>query len=264
MRKAKPIDFGVSGQQPKPGKSLDLLLRAKALLSFGSKPYIPSNAVTYEVAVRQFLGNMLGVSARTFPQWQRTLEDGLAEHGIAALGHSGLLDMIPVDDFYFVGFTALEAAKLPALYPPHEAEIIYGEIGDQIDKVAGRYDRVMSDLFFGILGRLNLLRISTAQKMPYDKIAKVLLKRLIPDDSPQIHAILDDKALRLGLAEPFALHAQDWWKPFQAQFILYQPHVPDDSEEIIKAQIEATAAKQKPLPKRRLWRRASSMFKEPA
>jgi hypothetical protein len=236
----------------------------KLLAMVRRKQFVPANAVPYETAARQFLNNMQGSAARTFPQWQRTIEDGMAEHGLA-LPDGGLIAKVPLDDFYFVGFAALEASKLPELYTPAEAATLFSEIGEQIDSASGRYDRVMSDLFFQILGRLNMLRLSSAQteRRPYDTIVKTLLKALPFGKSDTAQALMADKGLRHRLAEPFALHLQSWWAPFKQQFELHQPEQPDEAgaEEQIKKAIAATAAAQRPKPKR--WHApASSMFQK--
>ena len=229
------------------------------------KPFVPVNAVPYATAARQFLITMQGSAARTFPQWSRNLEDGMSEHGLA-LPEGGLGAKVPLDDYYFVGYAALEASKLSELYPPAEATTLVTEIGDQIDSVSGRFDRVMSDLFFQILGRLNIMCLSAAQqeRRPHDSIVKVLMKALQLGKTDAAQSLIADKALRHTLAEPFALHLKNWWKPFKDQFVLYQPDQPDEAaaEEEIKKAIAATAAAQRPKPKR--WRpSAASLLEAP-
>jgi len=67
-----------------------------------------------------------------------------------------VFELHPIDDYFFAAVVALEAARLRTLYTPREAEELLSEIGEQVDVRAGRRDRVVSDLVFNMIGRIDL------------------------------------------------------------------------------------------------------------
>lgn len=226
--------------------------------------YVPPNAVTYELAVKQFLGNILGVTARMYPAWLKTIRDGLTEYNSGDNRQTDIDAQYPLDDFFFAGFVALEASRIPALYEHAEADLLFSTIADQLDVVANRHDRVVSDLFFEIIARLNLMQAVPTEKRPYDKVVKVILKRLGFDATDAGKTLLADKAFRQLLAEPFALHAPQWWEKFKTQFVLYAPKTAegateDDDQKAMAELIAKTEAARKE-PKRRWRKRAESIF----
>jgi hypothetical protein len=225
--------------------------------------YVPPNAVTYEMAVKQFLGNVLGVTARTYPSWLKVIESSLAELNSTDNRRTSIDTHYPVDDFFYAGFVALEAAKIPGLYESADVDVLFSTIADQLDRVANRQDRLVSDLFFEIIARLNLLQAEATQKQPYDKVVKVILKRLDFDKTDSGKMLLMDKGFRQLLAEPFALYAPQWWEKFKANFILYQPKQTEDTtekeQEALANLVRNTEAGRKE-PKRRWRKRAESMF----
>ncbi|MDX2142862.1 MAG: hypothetical protein SFV19_05880 [Rhodospirillaceae bacterium] len=238
-------------------------------LRLRKRAYVPPNAVDAELATRQFLSNVAGAAARYFPGWLATLSDGLSEAAPGADIKATFLDRFPVDDMFFAGLAALEAARVPQLYSADEADVVLGEIADTIDRAAGRNDRLLSDIFFEVIARLNLLRTSGDQKQPYDKVVKVLLKRLDFDKTDAGQALLADKGFRHQLAEPFALHPPQWWENFRKHFVLHRPAPAqadeDADEKAIADAIAATEAarlqKQPVTQYRRRWRkRATAMF----
>lgn len=241
------------------------VLAAKELyrrLRYG-RNYLPPNAVTHDLAVKQFLGNIMGLTARMYPGWIKIINDAFAEHNSADARQVSLDAEYPLDDFFFAGFVALEAARIPALFPPAEADVLFSTIADQLDIVANRRDRLVSDLFFEIIARLNLLAASASEQRPYDKVVKVILKRLAFDQSDAGRLLLADKAFRQLLAEPFALYAPQWWERFKTQFVLHVP-IQDDSvekeaQDALAALIAKTEANRK-QPKRRWRRKAESIF----
>lgn len=245
-----------------PFKFVLLFRRLLARLRAG-RNYVPPNAVTYDLAVKQFLGNIMGLTARMYPAWLKTIHDGLGEHNSVDSRQIDIDTEYPLDDFFFAGFVALEAAKLPGLYDGADADVLFSHIADQLDVVANRKDRVVSDLFFEMLARLNLFFAAPGEQRPYDKIVKVILKRLSFDQHDAGRALLADKAFRQLLAEPFALHAPQWWEKFKAQFVLYRPKDDDSTEksaqDALAALIAQTEANRKE-PKRRWRRKAASIF----
>jgi hypothetical protein len=232
------------------------------------KTYVPENAVTYEQAASQFLSNVMGVTSRTLPAWQRLVESGLAEQNAVLDGAIDIASRYPLDDLYFAGFVALEASRLPALYGPDEADTVICAIADQLDAAAQRRDRLLSDMFFEVLARLNLMN-PAEERRPYDKIVKVILRRLDFDQTEAGQMLLADKGFRHLLAEPFAIYAPQWWEKFKARFVLYNatPTTDDDQDEqaamaLLIAKTEAARIQPKAQnPFGRQWRkRATALF----
>lgn len=179
------------------------------------------NAVEAKDAVHNFLIAMLGVSARLYPSWQNILNDALAECDLSFDERRNLFEMHPVDDYFFAAIVALEAAKLRGLYTPAEAAELLGEIGEQVDAKADRKDRVVSDLVFLMLGRIDLGAGMDRMKAPYDKAVKTVLQVMGVGKIAATRALLGDVALRHMLGEPLALGVPQWWKDFHAQFQVY-------------------------------------------
>lgn len=204
------------------------------------RAYVPHNAVAYDAAVRQFLGNVMGVCARTFPAWQRLVESGLAEQSLSPDHGRDLAAQYPLDDLFFAGFVALEASRLPALYGPEEGDTIICAIAEEIDRYAQRRDRLLSDLLFEVLARLHLMN-PAAEQRPYDKIVKVILRRLDFDQTDAGRMLLADKAFRHSLAEPFARHSPQWWEKFKTHFVLYDPAPSPDATDDQNAMAELIA-----------------------
>ncbi|MBY0509116.1 MAG: hypothetical protein K2P94_03090, partial [Rhodospirillaceae bacterium] len=143
---------------------------------FGSD--IPENMAEAREAVSHFLSEMNAVAARTYPAWNRLLLDGLSEHALTYEESRGLLEVHPIDDYYFAGVVAMDAARIRNLYPRDEATELLGEIGDQVDATAGRQDRIVSDLVFRMIGRIDLNAEYDPSKAPYDKIVKTILQQM--------------------------------------------------------------------------------------
>jgi hypothetical protein len=182
---------------------------------------IPENAAEARDAVSHFLKEMESAAARTYPAWSRILDDALAECSLQYEERRSLLDVHPIDDYYYAAVVALEAAKLRGLYPPAEAAELLGEIGDQVDGAIGRQDRVVSDLVFSLVGRIDISAGIDKMKMPYDAVVKALLQRLGFHKIESTKPLLRDVAFRHLLGEPLALGVPQWWRAFQAKFSIY-------------------------------------------
>ncbi len=139
---------------------------------------------------------------------------------------------------------------------------ILGEVGDQVDAAAGRPDRVVSDLVFYIMGKVELGSGVDRMKAPHDKVVKAILHHIGVDKVESTRALLRDKALRHQLGEPLATGIPQWWKAFQTQFRLYWP---TPEERAAEAQIEEKAApapttSETPVPMRGRRRRRAVAF----
>src|SRR3954466_10542119 len=77
---------------------------------FGSN--IPENMAEAREAVGNFLSEMNSVAARTYPAWQKILNDGLAEYDFSYDDSRALFEIHPVEDYYFAGVVALDTARI--------------------------------------------------------------------------------------------------------------------------------------------------------
>jgi hypothetical protein len=217
---------------------------------------VADNSVEAKDAVANFLTAMLGVTARIYPGWQRLLNDALADCALNFDERRNLFEMHPVDDYFFAAVVALETAKLRGLYTPEESAELLGEIGAQVDARAGRMDRIVSDLVFLMLGRIDLGAGMERMKAPYDKAVKTVLQQMGVTKIPAARGLLGDVGLRHMLGEPLALGVPQWWKAFQAQFRIYW----NEPEPVYMAEDEVAPVTEAPAPARRKLRRRAVAF----
>lgn len=255
MEKRPPL----GSQKPKGVAAAVRRTVVKLRRMFGSD--IQENAAEAREAVGHFLSEMSSVAARTYPAWHKILNDGLSEHALNYDERRALLEIHPIDDYYFAGVVALEAARIRGLYPPAEAAELLSEIGEQVDAAAGRQDRVVSDLVFTLLGRIDLGSGMEKMKAPYDKVVKVLLHHIGIHKIESTRELMRDKGFRHLLGEPLAVGVPQWWKAFQAKFSIYwdEPEEMDD-EQIDEALREMALATAAPAPRRRRVRRRAASF----
>lgn len=181
------------------------------------------NSVEAQLAVSYFLTEMNAAAARTYPTWSRLLDSAFSECALNFDERRALFEIHPIDDYYFAGVVALECARMRGFYNPIEANEILGEVGEQVDAAAGRQDRIVSDLVFYIMGKVELGSGVDRMKAPHDKVVKAILHHIGVDKVESTRALMRDKALRHQLGEPLAVGIPQWWKAFQTQFRLYWP-----------------------------------------
>lgn len=222
---------------------------------------LPENTAEAKEAVRHFLAEMNSVAVRTYPGWVKILNQGLGEHELTYDERRALLEIHPIDDYFFAGIVALETARIRGLYTPDEATELLGEIGHQVDAAAGRQDRVVSDLVFLILGRIDLNTGVEHMKAPYDKVVKSILQQIGLNKIDATKGLMADKAFRHMLGEPLALGVPQWWKAFQAKFSLYWEAPEEMDEEETEMALQAlAAANAAPARGRRRGRKRASSF----
>jgi hypothetical protein len=173
-----------------------------------------------EVAVTRFLKDMAKVASRSFPAWQKTLVAGIEECPLSYDQRRAIFDLHPLDDYYFAGVVALEAAKIHALFPPDEASELLSLLAERIDAAADRTDRAVSDITFFMVNRLELIAGIDKQKMPYDQIVKLILQRLGLDKIEATRHLMSETLYRHTLGEPLALGVPQWWRAFRAKYSL--------------------------------------------
>ena len=181
---------------------------------------ISKPAFSARKAVEQFLSDMTKVAKRTFPRWHATLAEGIEGCPIDAETRRGVLDVHPLDDYYFAGVVALEASKIRQLFDTEEADEILGQIGDQVDAAAGRNDRVVSDLVFSIAGRVETIMNTEKEKMPYDQVVKAILQRIGVDKVEATEHLMTDALYRHTLGEPLARGVPQWWNTYRKKYAL--------------------------------------------
>jgi len=175
--------------------------------------HVPATKPTELIA--GFLAEMSAASERTFPLWRERLIDGLID--VAPEG-SPLYEQIiahqPLDDYYFAGVVAYEASTIRRHLDPDTASELLSELAAQVDRAAGRTDRVVSDLVFFIIGRLELESGLDVLTMPYDKTVQIMLQRIGLDRHEATQPLMIDFAFRHGLGEPLARGIPAWWKKY--------------------------------------------------
>jgi hypothetical protein len=239
------------------GRVIDGLRRTVLKVIFPFRPHLPANAVTAQDAVTSFLGTMAATAGRTSPLWRKHLEDALADTSLGYDERRAFFDTYPVEDYYFAGVVALEAAKLRQVYGPQDSDALLAEIGDQVDRAAARGDRVISDMVFDIIGRIEMATGPTQQKMPYDKVTKAILRHLDLHKTEATRDLMTDKALRHALGEPLAIGIQNWWQAFRGKFVLYLP--PEPEPEVPEEAFAPPVPERPRRPRRRLRRAAALM-----
>ncbi|TAL02029.1 MAG: hypothetical protein EPO08_08225 [Rhodospirillaceae bacterium] len=221
-----------------------------ARLFFPFKHHIPPNGVTPAEAVATFLSTMAAEAARRLPAWDRMLRAGLYDCGLSYDARHAFFDSHPVEDYHFAGIVALEASRIRGLYPPAEADALLAEIGTHVDTVAKRRDRIVSELVFEIIGRINMSQSPTLQKMPYDIATKAILEQLDIGNNEDTRPLMSDTAFRHAFGEPLATGFRDWWAAFQTRFVLYLPEGEEDGSD--SGEMPPVVAA--PVPARRPWR----------
>ncbi len=180
-----------------------------------------------KVAVTRFLKHMAAAAGKTFPAWEKTLLEGLDECALTYDLRHALIEVHPLDDYYFAGTVALEAAKIRRLFAPDEASELLSLIAEQVDAAADRSDRLVSDLVFFIIGRLEQAANVDKQKTPHDEVVKALLQKLGVDRTEKTMHLMRTVLYRHELGEPLALGVPQWWQLFRAKYALTgKPEIP--------------------------------------
>lgn len=244
---------GTAVASPKRAKAIFGFRRAVLRVVFPFREYLPENAVTPQEAVTSFLGTMASTAGRTSGLWRQQLDYGLDSCALTFEERRDFLIIYPVEDYYFTGVVALEAVRIRQVYTPAEADALFGEIGDQLDRAANRGDRVLSDLLFDIIGRIDLSATPGVQKMPHDIVTKTILRQLDLDRTEATRDLMRDKAFRHSLGEPLALGIQNWWAAFAEKFVLHIPPEPEP-EELDDAYVPVPQMRAPVRPHRRLKR----------
>jgi hypothetical protein len=174
---------------------------------------------TPKAAAAHFLGAMKRTATKTFQTWFETLKDGLEDCSLDGEVRRMIIEVEPIEDYYFAGVVALETSRMRKLFPPGEAASLLSEIGEQVDATAGRHDRLVSDFVFEVVGYLTG-DDSRRQAMPYDDVVLHILRRLRIDTYPGTRHLLTTTLFRHQLGEPLAMGVPNWWMRFRDAFVL--------------------------------------------
>ena len=161
---------------------------------------------------------MLKATQATFPAWEETLRAGVEDCALGYDDKRAVLDQHPLDDYYFAGVVALATAKVRRLFEPAQAAELLSLVAEQVDALADRKDRLVSDLVFFLIGRIDLAVAGSA--LPHDQIVQGLLERLGVQRVEATARLMDDILFRHTLAEPLACGVPDWWGAFQRKYVL--------------------------------------------
>jgi hypothetical protein len=168
-------------------------------------------------AVARFLKDIKKAAEKTFPKWQEVLVEGIEECPLTYDTRRAIFDIHPLDDYYFAGAVALEAAKVRQLFGAAAASEVLSLIAESVDAEAGRTDRVVSDLVFHIIGRIETVA-ADSQKKSYDQVVKAILQRLGLDHIEATAHLMTQALYRHRLGEPLALGVPNWWTAFHTKY----------------------------------------------
>jgi len=176
--------------------------------------------VTPLAAATGFLKAMARVAKRDFPAWEKTLKVGIEDCAMNYDQRRAVLEIHPLDDYYFAAVVALEAAQIRTLYAHDEAAELMSLLAENVDAMADRTDRVVSDLVFFLVSRIETAAAIDKQKTPHDQVIKAILQRLGVDKIEASKHLMDEMLYRHTLGEPLALGVPLWWKAFRSKYAL--------------------------------------------
>jgi len=220
--------------------------------------FSPKPVIEPKVAISAFLKDMTKAAKRSFPAWEKTLVAGLEDCPLSYDQRRSVLEIHPLDDYYLAGVIALEAANIRVLFAPDEASELLGVLAEQVDAAAERTDRMVSDLVFLIINRIELVRGIDKEKMPYDQVVKAILQRLGVDKIETTSHLLTETLYRHTLGEPLALGVPHWWKQFRSKYKITGDIEPAPAEIRVET-IPRTAAIAPSTPAPRKPRRAIAL-----
>lgn len=188
--------------------------RPRVRLGHGKPSRTPADAVA------RFLRDMTAAAERTFPQWRERLVPDIEECCTSYDTRRSLLDVHPLDDYYFAGVVGLEASKIRGLFRPEESAELLSQIGDRAAGMTGRTDRLISDLVFAIIVRVAVSARSDLFKRDYDQVCKFILEHMGVGKFDETRHLLRDVCYRHNLGEPMARGIPRWWKTFAGRYEL--------------------------------------------
>ena len=173
--------------------------------------HVPGAKPDPSKVIRQFLADMADASNKSYPVWLERLKEGLGEDA-GNVGVADILTFRPIEDFYFAGVVGMEAARINHYLSPDLTAQLLTALADQVDAAAGRNDRIVSDLVFMLIGRIEAETGVERMRMPYDLTVRVLLEKIGLADAEATRPLLRDLYFLHTLGEPLARGVPAWWK----------------------------------------------------
>ena len=173
---------------------------------------------TSQRAVASFLAAMGRAAARSFPAWRDVLKSGLEDCVLDYDTKRAVYDIHPLDDIYFAAVVGLEAARIRALFSSTETNELLAAIGEHVDAAAQRSDRMVSDIVFTIVSRID--PACAQQEMAHDQVMAIVLTYLGIASTPATRHLMSDLLFRHNLGAPLALDVPCWWPAFRSRFTL--------------------------------------------
>ena len=156
----------------------------------------------------------------TFKHWEATLVEGIDECPVSGEARGAMLDSQPLADYYLAGAIALETAKIRSLFEPREAGDLLHLIIHRVDAMAGRKDRMMSDLVRALIARIEATVTLGTNRMAHDEVVAGILERLGIDRCEATRPLMSELLFRHHLGEPLALGVPHWWHRFHSKYAL--------------------------------------------
>jgi hypothetical protein len=176
-------------------------------------------AIAPRTAVGKFLVDMRLYAGRSWRPFSRALSDALAACGLTSAERRVILDLNPLEDFFYAGMVALHAFRLRELFAPQVAETLLRELALQVDSATGREDGAISNLVFLMLGRIRKAR-QEGNHCDHDQVVEKLLERVGLHKDLRTRPIMTNLALRHSLAAPLALASPNWWESFVGLYLV--------------------------------------------
>jgi hypothetical protein len=176
-------------------------------------------AIEPKTAIAKFLTDIRLYSDRAWRPFSCALGEGLAACGLSKSERRVVLDLHPVEDFFFGAMAALHAYRVRDLFEPRVAETILRELALQVDAAAGRSDSAVSTLVFLSFGSIRKAR-TRDNHCDHDQVIEKLLERLGLHQNPRTRDLVTRLAPRHSLAEPLACAAPNWWESFLGLYLV--------------------------------------------
>lgn len=178
--------------------------------------------ITPKDAIAKFLVDMRLISERAWRTWNRVFAAALQECALPLQAQRRIVHLHPVEDYFFAGVVAQQAARIRDLYPFAVAEALMRELALQTDGAVGRGDSAISNLVFIILGRIRKARAADNFR-DHDQAVEAILERMGVGRDSATAGIMDSLPVRHKLAEPLALSAPPWWDSFLCLYTVDTP-----------------------------------------
>lgn len=179
------------------------------------------NEIAPREAVKRFLYDVVDVIEKTYPVWEKRLQQFLQDTTLDFEVKRSFTEIHPVRHYFFAVVVGMEAVKIRTLFPTEVAEELLAEINDLIDSLADRTDHMVSDLVFDIMHRVQVCDVDDTIKA-HDVAMKRIAELLYLTTTEETKALCNDVVFRQEMGQPLALSMRHWWKAFKGSRQLSQ------------------------------------------